>query len=55
MTLSVLSTPKGVIMRRMRTGRDAALIPAPKDDLCLAFAIDPDGYRVEAFCRATAS
>ena len=20
-----------------------------------AFAIDPDGYRVEAFCRATAS
>ena len=25
-------------MRRMRTGRDAALIPAPKDDLCLAFA-----------------
>jgi predicted RNA-binding Zn ribbon-like protein len=25
-------------MRRMRTGRDAALIPAPQDDLCLAFA-----------------
>src|SRR5947208_15370356 len=37
-TLNVLSTPKGVIMRRMRTGRDAALIPAPQDDLCLAFA-----------------
>src|SRR5204862_6767315 len=36
--LNVLSTPKGVIMRRMRTGRDAALIPAPQDDLCLAFA-----------------
>src|SRR2546421_3488243 len=35
---NVLSTPKGVIMRRMRTGRDAALIPAPQDDLCLAFA-----------------
>ena len=25
-------------MRRMRTGRAAALIPAPKDDLCLALA-----------------
>src|SRR5437763_14350886 len=25
-------------MRRMRTGRDASLIAAPKDDLCLAFA-----------------
>jgi predicted RNA-binding Zn ribbon-like protein len=25
-------------MRRMRTGRDAALIPAPQDDLSLAFA-----------------
>src|SRR5437763_7942311 len=25
-------------MRRMRTGRDAALIPAPQDNLCLAFA-----------------
>jgi predicted RNA-binding Zn ribbon-like protein len=25
-------------MRRMRTRRDAALIPAPQDDLCLAFA-----------------
>src|SRR5438045_6231999 len=37
-TLNVLSTPKGVIIRRMRTGRDAALIPAPQDDLCLAFA-----------------
>src|SRR5437660_6752590 len=37
-TLNVLSTLKGVIMRRMRTGRDAALIPAPQDDLCLAFA-----------------
>src|SRR5436190_20038585 len=35
---NVLSTPKGVIMRRMRTGRDAALIPAPQDDLCLEFA-----------------
>src|SRR5436190_20805216 len=35
---NVLSTPKGVIMRRMRTGRDAALIPAPQDDLCIAFA-----------------